>query len=390
MRSDVRLPDFIRAFPEYLRKQGYFCSNHVKTDYNWQAPESTWDRQHRDWSDHGWRQRKAGQPFFTVINITDTHSSQLYYRGEKNWKRRVAQLPPNQVHDPAKVNVPPYYPDAREVRGDLARYYDNISYADRLVGKVLEQLEADGLDDNTIVFFFSDHGRGMPRSKSWCFESSLRVPLIVRFPEKYRPLAPTAVGGTVDRLVAFVDFAPTVLSLCGVEIPQHFQGTAFLGKQAGPAHRYAFAYRDRMDERYELIRAATDGRYKYIRNFLPHLPWFHEQTRNYPRLQPTYVKWHELANAGELSGSAAIYMAHSKPREQLFDLARDPHELENLAGAPNIKRRSCACAVRCRTGWCAFTIWGSCPSHNGSRDSKTPATRVLVTRSLVNHRESIR
>jgi uncharacterized sulfatase len=135
-------------------------------------------------------------------------------------------------------------------------------------------------------------------------------------------------------LVAFVDFAPTVLSLCGVEIPRHFQRTTFIGEHTEPARRYAFAYRDRMDERYELIGAVTDGRYKYIRNFLPHLPWFHEQTRNYPRLQPIYLKWHELANTGELSGPAAIYMAPSKPREQLFDLSHDSHELENLANSP--------------------------------------------------------
>ncbi len=334
MRSDVRLPEWMRAFPEYLRDAGYYCSNHVKTDYNWQAPESTWDRQHRDWADEGWRQRASGQPFFTVINITDTHSSQLYYRGEKNWKRRVKQLPPEQIHDPAKVNVPPYYPDTPEVRGDLARYYDNISFADGLIGKILQQLKADGLAEETIVFLFSDHGRGMPRSKSWCFETSLRVPLIVHFPETYRHLAPAKAGNTLDRLVSFVDFAPTVLSLCGVEIPEHLHGSAFLGEMAGPVKRYAFAYRDRMDERYELIRAITDGRFKFIRNYYPHLPWFHDQTRNYPRLQPTYAKWHELAHAGELSGHAETYMAHSKPREQLFDLANDPYELENLAGSP--------------------------------------------------------
>lgn len=335
MRSEVRLPDFIRAFPEYLRKEGYFCSNHVKTDYNWQAPETTWDVQHRDWSANGWRRCAPGQPFFTVINITDTHSSQIYYRGEKNWRRRVAELGPDLVHDPAGVSVPPYYPDTPEVRGDLARYYDNITYADRLVARVLAQLEADGLADDTIVFLFSDHGQGMPRAKSWCFESSLHVPLIIRFPEKYQHLAPAAAGGTVDRLVAFVDFAPTVLSLCGVEIPRHFQGTAFLGEQAGPPRQYAYAYRDRMDERYELIRAVTDGRYKYIRNYLPHLPWFHEQTRSYPRLQPTYRIWHEWAAAGKLSGPSAIYMAHEKPREQLFDLSSDPHEVVNLANSPD-------------------------------------------------------
>ncbi|MEM9827259.1 MAG: sulfatase-like hydrolase/transferase [Planctomycetota bacterium] len=334
MRSQVRLPESIRAYPEFLRRAGYYCSNHSKTDYNWIAPAETWDINSPDWRQSGWRRRAAGQPFFTVINITDTHSSQLYFRGEHNWRRRVASLPPSHRHDPAGVTVPPYYPDTPEVRGDLARYHDNISHADKQVQTILDQLQQDGLADDTIVFFFSDHGMGMPRAKSWCFESSLRVPLIIRFPRRWRALAPGGPGSTEDRQVSFVDFAPTLLSLCGVKLPRQFQGVAFLGPDAGPPRTHQYTYRDRMDERYDLIRGVSDGRWKYIRNFLPHLPYFHTQTRLYPAKQPTYQVLHRMAAEGSLPPTSAQFLTHQRPREQLFDLKNDPHELVNLVDDP--------------------------------------------------------
>lgn len=334
MRSEVPLPNFIRAFPEYLRRAGYFTSNHVKTDYNWRAPKETWSAQSADWREQGWRKRDNDQPFFTVINITDTHSSQLYWRGEERYRKRVAQLGTERLHDPDQAPVPPYYPDTPEVRGDLARYHDNITYADHLVGEILAQLEADGLADNTIVFYFSDHGRGMPRSKSWCFHSSLHVPFMIRFPERFASLAPVEAGQTEDRLVSFVDFAPTVLSLAGVEAPEYMDGDAFLGQFAGPPRQLAFAYRDRLDGRYDLIRSVWDGRYHLIRNYFPHLPWFHEQTRDYPHTQPTYQVLHQLAAQGELDGDQAIYMSHERPALMLFDTTVDPYELNNLADHP--------------------------------------------------------
>lgn len=334
MRSSVRLPEFIHAFPEYLRHAGYYTSNHVKTDYNWDPPQQPWTVRSRNWMEDGWKKRADGQPFFTVINITDTHSSQLYWRGEKRYRRRAEALGAERLHDPAQAPVPPYYPDTPEVRTDLARYHDNITYADQIVGRILNQLEADGLAEDTIVFLFSDHGRGMPRTKGWCFYSSLRVPLIVRFPQKFADLAPQPAGQTEDRLVSFVDFGPTVLSLAGIEPPSHMNGVAFLGRRAGPPRELAFAYRDRMDERFDLIRSVWDGRYHYIRNSFPHLPWFHEQTRDYPHTQPTYEVWHRLKAEGKLQGDAATYMAHRRPAEMLFDTKADPHELRNLAGDP--------------------------------------------------------
>lgn len=330
MRSSGVPPDYVRGFTEYLREAGYYVSNHSKTDYNWKPPDSTWDVINPDWREQGWR-RREGKPFFTVINITDTHSSQMYHPWF-GWPQRFESLPPEQRHNPDEARVPPYYPDTHAVRQAYVRYADNISFADGIVGQILDQLKADGLRDSTIVFFYSDHGAGVPRSKSFLFESSMHVPLLIRFPEALAEWAPSAPGSATDRIVSFVDFAPTVLSLAGLAAPDHFHGSAFLGPHTGPNREYVFGYRDRVDERYEFIRSVRDDRFKYIRNYFPHLPWFHEQTRLYPSTHPIAQALHAGAAKGMLRPPADIYMARTKPREQLFDVQRDPHEIRDLAG----------------------------------------------------------
>lgn len=184
-----------------------------------------------------------------MINIRDTHSSQIYWRGEEQWRKRREALAPHERHDPALASVPPYYPDTPEVRQDLSRYYDNVTYADRLFQEIVDQLEADGLGEETIVFFFSDHGQGMPRGKSWCFDSSLHVPMMIRFPKKFTHLAPSKRGGKTDQLVGFVDFAPTMLAIGGAEIPVHMQGRSFLGPPSAGPKRFLYGFRGRMDDR---------------------------------------------------------------------------------------------------------------------------------------------
>lgn len=330
MRSSGVPPDYVRGFTESLREAGYYVSNHSKTDYNWKPPASTWDMISPDWREQGWR-RRDGKPFFAVVNITDTHSSQMY-QPWFGWPERYESLPAGQRHDPDQARVAPYYPDTQAVRQAYARYADNISFADGIVGQVLDQLEADRLEDSTIVFFYSDHGAGMPRSKSFLFESSMHVPLLIRFPEAFAQWAPAEPGSVTDRMVSFVDFAPTVLSLAGLAAPEHFHGTAFLGAHAGPDREFVFGYRDRVDERYEFIRSVRGQRFKYIRNYFPHLPWFHVQTRLYPSTHPVAKALHAGAASGSLRPPAAVYMARTKPREQLFDMQRDPHELRDLAG----------------------------------------------------------
>jgi uncharacterized sulfatase len=330
MRCQATLPADIKGFPHYLRQAGYYCTNNVKTDYNFRHDKATWDESS---AKAHWRNRGKDQPFFAVFNFTTSHESQIRL-AEAAYQARTADFTPAERHDPAKAPVPPYHPDTPEVRRDWARYADMITFMDKQVGQTLQQLEEDGLAGETIVFFFSDHGAGMPRSKRWLYDSSTRVPLIVRFPARYTDMAPGRPGTTTDRLVNFVDFGPTVLSLTGVAIPAHMQGTPFLGAKSGEPRRYVYGFRDRMDERYDMIRSVRDHRYKYIRNYMPQLPWFHEQHISYMYEMPTMGAWQRLADAGRLSGPPAVFMARTKPAEELYDTEEDPFEIRNLAELP--------------------------------------------------------
>lgn len=327
MRCEGKLPDSVQGFPYYLRQAGYYCTNNVKTDYNFRPNPATWDESS---GKAHWRHRRPGQPFFSVFNFTSSHESQIRLP-EAQYARRTADFTVRERHDPDKAPVPPYLPDTPEVRRDWARYYDMITFMDRQAGEILHQLEADGLAEDTIVFFFSDHGAGMPRSKRWLYESSTHVPMIVRFPAKYAGLAPLKAGSTCDRLLDFTDLGPTVLSLLGVPIPPHMQGKAFLGAQAAAPRAYVYGFRDRMDERYDMLRSVFDGRYRYIHNYMPQLPWFHDQYISYMYEMPTMRVWQRLADEGKLRGSPAIFMARSKPTEELYDTEADPSELHNLS-----------------------------------------------------------
>jgi len=330
MRCDGTLPEQVRCFPEYLRRAGYYCTNNVKTDYNFKHAAETWDESSRN---AHWRNRRPGQPFFSVFNITTTHESQIRIP-EQAYQERTKNFTAAERHDPAKAPIPPYHPDTPEVRKDWARYADNVTHMDQEMGRILRQLEEDGLAGETLVCFFSDHGAGMPRSKRWLYDSSTRVPFIVRFPQKFANLAPGAAGTTTNRLVSFVDFGPTVLSLAGVDVPDHMQGEPFLGRQATAPRQYTFGYRDRMDERYDMVRTVRDQRYRYIRNYMPHLPYFHHQHVSYMYEMPTMRAWQRLADVGKLSGPTAVFMTPDKPMEELYDTEADPHEVRNLAGSP--------------------------------------------------------
>jgi N-sulfoglucosamine sulfohydrolase len=330
MRCQGTLPDYVKCFPEYLRRAGYYCTNNVKTDYNFKHDKATWDESSPQ---AHWRKRGKDQPFFSVFNFTTSHESQIRLP-EAQYQKRMAGFTPRERHDPAEAPIPPYHPDTPEVRRDWARYHDMITFMDKQAGEILGQLEADGLAGDTIVFFFSDHGAGMPRSKRWLYDSSTRVPLIVRFPSGYESLAPGRPGTATDRLVSFVDFGPTVLGLAGVDVPSHMQGRPFLGARAAAPREYVYGFRDRMDERTDLIRSVRDARYKYIRNYMPQLPWFGSQHISYMYEMPTMRAWQRLADQGKLAGASAVFMARSKPTEELYDTQADPFEVRNLADAP--------------------------------------------------------
>jgi arylsulfatase A-like enzyme len=331
MRCQGVPPPEVKCFPEYLRAAGYYCTNNSKTDYQFAPPLTAWDesspRAH-------WRNRAPAQPFFAVFNLTISHESQVRNHTPE-MQRRLAQLTAEEKHDPAKAVLPPYYPDTPVVRKDWAQYYDVVTLMDKQAGEILKQLQEDGLAEDTVVWFWGDHGRGLPRGKRWVYDSGLRAPLILRVPEKLRgvvmPGKPEALKpGTVnDELVAFVDFAPAMLSITGVKAPRHFQGRSFLGSKVDPPREYVFANRDRMDEAYDLIRAVRDRRYRYIRNYMPHLPC--SQDIDYMNQMPTMQEMRRLYAEGKLAGPQLQYFRQTKPVEELYDTKTDPHEVNNLA-----------------------------------------------------------
>ena len=390
LRSRVPLPQAVKCFPEYLRAAGYYCTNNVKEDYQFVTPPGTWDESSRR---ADWRKRAADQPFFSVFNLTCTHQSQVRLRGDA-LAARTASLTPGERHDPAKVALPPYYPDAAEVRRDMANLYDLITVMDKQVGDLLDRLANDGLADDTIVFFYSDHGTGLPRHKRWIYDSGVHVPLIVRFPEKFAHFAPGDPGSTVDRLVSFVDFAPTVLSLAGLEIPGYMQGTAFLGPKDGKPKEYVFAVRDRVDEVYEMSRAVRGKRFRYIRNYMPHRARM--QYSDFSERTPTRQVLRRLAAANQLSGPPLELMSPRKPAEELYDTIDDPYELVNLAASPQHHE----ILARMRK-----TLWpwmiekrdtgllpeaeihtrseGSTPYEMAKLDQKFPVARILGAAELV-------
>ncbi|MDQ3212800.1 MAG: sulfatase-like hydrolase/transferase [Acidobacteriota bacterium] len=314
-------PFYVKAFPEYLRAAGYYTTNRAKTDYQFGVPFTIWDDLGRD---AHWRTRAdKSQPFFSVFNIEVTHESRIF---PSNPARKGRPL----VTDPAKVQVPPYYPDTPIVREDLARMYDNIADMDGQVGDILKQLEDDGLAENTIVFYWSDHGDGVPRSKRSLYDSGLRVPLMIRWP---KALGSTVPAGSVrDELVSFIDLAPTVLALAGVEIPAHLPGRVLVGPKAAPPPALVFAARDRMDIEYDMMRSARDDRFLYIRNFSPELPYAgHVIYRNQSALMQ---EWLRLQAERKLTGPAALWMRTHRPAEELYDTRADPDQIRDLSAEP--------------------------------------------------------
>ncbi len=324
MRGRGRPPADHEPYPVHLRRAGYYCTNNAKTDYNGGASRDIWDECGRK---AHWRNRPEGKPFFSIFNFHVTHESSIFPgRGG------------DPSTDPAKVDLPDYHPDDPVIRRDWARYYDRVTHLDGQVARLLEDRQDDGLADATIVFYYADHGGVLPRSKRWIYDSGTHVPLIVRFGKNLRRLAPTRPGRRSDRLVSFVDFAPTLLSLAGLEPGKHMQGRAFLGPRAVKPRPYVHLNRSRMDERYDLIRGVRDERYLYLRNYLPHLPYC--QHIAYPWRIRAMQRWQELYRQGKCDRAQSIFWDPSgKPPEELYDGSQDPHNVHNLAGRPEHRDR---------------------------------------------------
>lgn len=317
MRASGKMLDGLRGFPAYVGEAGYYTSNQAKTDYN--APIEV----RKIWRASGkqahWSGRRTDQPFFSVFNHEVTHESCLFPENEPL------------LFDPAAMRIPPYQPDTPEIRADWARYYTRLAKLDEQLAAKLKNLADDGLAEDTIVFYYSDNGGVLPRSKRFLQESGTHVPLIVYFPPKWRHLAPAAPGTRIQDPVHFVDFAPTVLSLLGIKIPDYMQGKAFAGPAKAAPNEYVFCSRDRMDERYDMMRSVADRRWLYIHNYRPDLPYV--QPLSYQFQARGYQSWARVAREGKLTGATSMFWGE-KPTEELYDSQTDPDNIHNLAADP--------------------------------------------------------
>lgn len=326
MRSYYPTSERVHFYPEYLRELGYYCTNNSKTDYNTVSaiPDSIWDESSRK---AHYKNRAENQPFFAIFNTTISHESCLHKSTPDSLLR----------HSPEDVSLPPYHPDTPELRHDWAQYYDKVEDMDTRVGELLAELEEAGLAENTIVLYYADHGGVVGRSKRYLYESGTHVPMIARIPEKYKKLWPAAARGeSVDRMVSFVDLAPTLLSLAGEKAPGFMQGSAFLGIHPGEAPEYVYMFRDRMDGRYDMVRSIVDKQYRYIRNYNPERPWM--QHLEYLWRAPSMPSWEEEFKAGRCNEVQARFWG-PKPVEELYDKEKDPWQVHNLAEDPDYAER---------------------------------------------------
>jgi N-sulfoglucosamine sulfohydrolase len=331
-RSNVgQPPGFVKMLPNLMRGSGYYTSNNAKKDYNIGG-----DRWHESFKKAHWRSRPdKEQPFFAVFNLGACHSSITKISEDVIVRTRLNRLQPEDFHDPAKAPIPPYHPDVPEFRKAWSRYYDAVTQVDYQAGELIEQLKADGLWENTIVFVWADHGVGMPRGKHNAWEQGTHVPLIVRFPKKYQYLAPAKPGSAIDGLVALMDLGPSTLALAGLETPGWMHGRPLLCKNSESEIKYRdtiIGMRDRLDSRYEMVRSVRDQRFRYQRNYYPHLPF--KPHEDFEFNAPVLKKWVELARQGKLTGPQAMLNLRFKPIEELYDSENDPHMIHNVIGDP--------------------------------------------------------
>jgi len=336
MRCNATLPTWLKPFPVYLREAGYYCTNNSKTDYQFSKPakKEIWDicgaKGH-------WKNRpQKSQPFFAVFNFTGCHESGI--ASESKYKSVTEDLLPSQRQNPKELTtLPPYYPDTTITREDWKRNYELITAMDAWAGDLIQQLKDAGEYDNTIIIYWSDHGVGLPRAKRWLYDSGTHIPLIIRVPEKFQKSLDISSLATDNQLISAVDFAPTVLNIAGIDPPSYLQGRAFLGLHLSPPRKFVYGARDRMDERYDIIRTVRGPQYRYIRNFEPLKPYY--QYMNTPEKGATMQEIRKKEASGQLDPVMALFSANEKPVEELYDTHADPFEIHNLADDPAFSQR---------------------------------------------------
>jgi len=329
MRSTLLDPP--RLFTHELRDAGYHVSWPTKLDFNFE-PSEGWCDDTDPWLDRLRSGEMPDGPWFAYVNLAITHESSMWPdEGELPGREHLQHWPadrprPPRLTDPATVPVPPYLPDTPVVRSDIARHADNLAVLDAQVGEILDALDATGAAESTVVIFLSDHGRGLPREKRWPWTAGIQLPLLVRWPGTVDP------GSTSDRLVSWLDVAPTLLSIAGARIPCEYEGFAFLGATSGPERTHVVAARDRMDEAFDRVRVVRDRTHHYVRNFFPQLPW--SQRVTYMENMPTMQELRRLDVSGSLTATSGVFMAPRKPVEELYDLRTDPDCVHNVADDP--------------------------------------------------------
>jgi len=333
-RSNYPIPDFIKGFPYYLQQAGYYTTNNSKTDYNVgdvkAFTKEAWDESSNK---AGWWDRKPGQPFFAVFNFMDSHQSRTMTNPYSWYKQHVLeQLPEKERIPETAFSMPPFYRDSPAMRKQFARVYNSLKLTDNKIGALLDRLKEDHLMDDTIIFFYADHGEGEPRGKTNGINLGYRVPFVIWFPEKYKDLSPWGTGGVVtDELVDFEDLAPTVISLAGGSVPDHMKGRVLMGQHRSKPVEYLELSADRSDNGIDMVRTITDGGYVYSRNYMPFMP------------QVRYIRYMEIGaikrqmrqdlGAGKLNPLQKS-LFEPRPAEYLYDIEQDLWETHNLAGAP--------------------------------------------------------
>lgn len=330
MRSRYPVPKELKSYPQLLSEAGYYTMNRGKTDFNIAGKDSAhWDASN---SKANWHTAPKGKPFFYVVNFTTSHESSLFAKKTAMYRDKKF-IPQKPRLDPSQAVLPPYLPDTPQLRQDWVTYLDVVSAMDKNVGKVIKEIQSSKHADNTIIFYFSDHGGILPRSKRYLYDTGTRVPMIVFLPKKWQYLSAHKPGSKSDEIVCFVDLGPTVLRLANAKIPESMQGNPFLGGKDGKrevAKPYAYLYGQRFDERnFRFIRGVTDGKFRYIKNFHPHLDrGIHG---GYPHGHVGWKSVYELMKKNKLTPPQNAIWKTPQPTEEFYDQAADPWEVKNLA-----------------------------------------------------------
>jgi arylsulfatase A-like enzyme len=330
-KRDTPLPEPYRPITYHLRNAGYTCvlGHHGvqgrgrKTDCNFRHDKvGPYDGNTQfGLFDKLDRAEREDVPVYHHIQLQVTH------RGD--WWESVRHNSPKPV-SMEEVALPPYIADTPETRLDWATYLDTVEYMDGEVGMLLEEIRDRNMEENTVVIFIADNGRCQIRGKGYLHETGVHIPLIVWAPGR---VDPRTQRQWEKRVISTLDLAASVLDLAGVALPEYVEGMPFIGRDDFPGRPFVYGARDIWDEIDDLSRSVCDGRYNYIRNYKPDVPWdAHQAYLDFYR--PTVHAMRRLKREGRLDERTGTFFQDRKPEVELYDWVADPHELRNVADDP--------------------------------------------------------